>query len=224
MDEGAAAWSKLGSTMSLPSVVRDEIEQLKLELRDLKLEVSRDLMALRGSIESIVEQLGGIVDKHHSMVTRVEGLEVRAQGIGAVQNENPFNAFAYVSLEELEDSQKLNSMEWEELVQQPEVTVEPVGPDLSEEDSSDKEFDVLESSDEDVAAYFIDRMKSYIDEHGQVFNNVMYAKVMGGRPSFNPNVKKLIKAAIEADDFFDFVKVDKFRSVIYRAGTEPEIQ
>jgi len=46
MDEGAAAWSSLGSNMNLPSTMRDEMDKLRLELRDLKLEVAKDLMEL----------------------------------------------------------------------------------------------------------------------------------------------------------------------------------
>ena len=104
MDESAAAWSGLGSSMNLPSAMREEIEQLKLELRDLKLEVARDL-ELKETVSSVIGDLVSFVDKQKSLLTRVEGLEARAQGAMPIINHNDqFNAFAYVSLDELENN------------------------------------------------------------------------------------------------------------------------
>ena len=92
--------------MNLPSAMREEIEQLKLELRDLKLEVAKDLMELKETVSSVIGDLVSFIDKQKSLLTRVEGLETRAQGaIPMGSHKDQFNAFAYVSLDELEPSE-----------------------------------------------------------------------------------------------------------------------
>ena len=89
--------------MALPSTIREEVSQMQIELRDMKLQLAKDIMELREVLSSVAVELTGVMDKHKSLLTRIEGLEVRAQGIGYPSSKDEFNAFAYVQLDELED-------------------------------------------------------------------------------------------------------------------------
>lgn len=221
-DDGASAWSSLGSTMSLPSTVRDELEQLRLEIRDIKLEVSRDIMEMKGTMESIVSQLSSVVEKHQAMLTRIEGLEIRAQTISPMSNKDEFNAFAYVSLDELEDSLGVNEDVLSARVDVKQLEEQPNGADVNEELPTDKSLGNEESSTEEVARVFVEQLRGYVAANGSVHNNVMYSKVTGKRQKFAPEVKALIKQLIADDSYFALVKVDKFRSLIYAAENPPE--
>ena len=221
-DDGASAWSGLGSTMSLPSTVRDEMERLRLEIRDIKLEVSRDIMELRGTVDEIVGQLAGVIGKHQSMLTRIEGLEIRAQTIAPVSTKDEFNAFAYVSLDELEDSLGVNEGVLEARVDVKQLEEQPNGAEVNEELPTDKSLDDEESSTEEIARNFVEQLRAHIAVNGSVHNNVMYSKVTGKKQKFAPEVKALIKQLIADDDYFESVKVDQFRSLIYAAENPPE--
>lgn len=220
MDESAAAWSGLGSSMNLPSAMKEEIERLKLELRDLKLEVSRDLMELKETVSSVIGDLVSVIERQKSLLTRVEGLESRAQGAMVIASpKDQFNAFAYVSLDELEDSTSL-SEELEEEISSPE---QPVGPDASDELIADKDADeVRVLSDEDIAAEFLEVVLAHIDEVGGVLNNILFTKLWKGDESASPSVKKLVKAALVADETIDIHKLSKLRGLYYRTGGDPD--
>ncbi len=219
MDESAAAWSELGSSMNLPSAMKEEMERLKLELRDLKLEVSRDLMELKDTVSSVIGDLVAVIERQKSLLTRVEGLESRAQG--AVTPSSPkdaFNAFAYVSLEELEDSNALS----EELDLPIEEDEQPVGPTPSDETIADKSSDEIRTlSDEDVAAEFLDTVFAHIDEVGGVLNNILFTKLWKGDEPATPAIKKLVKAALMADETIDIHNLSKLRGLYYRTGGDP---
>ena len=47
-EDVTSVWSNLGTSMGVPSVVREELEKLRVELRDAKLEVARDIAEDRG--------------------------------------------------------------------------------------------------------------------------------------------------------------------------------
>ena len=56
-------WSGLGSSMGVSSVVREELEKLRVELRDTKLEVARDISELREVIHNIGIEMEQVVQK-----------------------------------------------------------------------------------------------------------------------------------------------------------------
>ena len=109
-EDVTSVWSNLGTSMGVPSVVREELEKLRVELRDAKLEVARDIAELREVIASLSREMEGVVQRNLSLMTRLEGLESRAQHLsGGLSNE--FNAFAYVSMDELEYSEEEENLE-----------------------------------------------------------------------------------------------------------------
>lgn len=82
MEPSGNAWSTLGSSMLLPSTLSAAIEQLKLSLRDMSLEHATTTAGLKLEIA----ELRG---------------ELRALGRTSREDKDEFNAFAYVSPEEI---------------------------------------------------------------------------------------------------------------------------
>ena len=224
MEESAAAWSGLGSSMNLPSAMREEIEQLKLELRDLKLEVAKDLMELKETVSSVIGDLVSFIDKQKSLLTRVEGLETRAQGaIPMGSHKDQFNAFAYVSLDELEPSEIIIEDLSEQEGNAPVEELQPVGSALVEKEGTNKDDDEVRMlSDEDLAAEFLEIVYAHIDEVGGVLNNVLFSKLWEREDSPSPEVKKLVKDALIADEGIDYHKLSKLRGLYFRTGGDPD--
>lgn len=212
MEDGASAWSNLGSSMALPSTIREEVNQLQLELRDMKLQVAKDLMDLKDALSTIAGELSSVMDKHKSLLTRIEGLEVRAQGIGYPATKDEFNAFAYVQIDELED---FNDDTGEVLEGSEEIVVE-----AEESVDSDNPSEVV-LGDEDVAAIFYGVVKEIIENDGGILNNNLHHKYPEGYENTKV-VKSLVKRAIESDEDISAHKIDKFRTFYYRSGEDPE--
>lgn len=213
MEDGASAWAGLGLSMALPSTIREEVNQLQLELRDMKLQVAKDLMELKDTLSTIAGELSGVMDKHKSLLTRIEGLEVRAQGIGYPATKDEFNAFAYVQLDELEGSEIAYEDESEDSLEIVEESVES-------DDSLQEPEGAL--TDEDVAAIFYDAIRTAIDTDGGVLNNNMHRKYPEGYEN-TKGVKALVKSALEVDEGISQHKIDKFRTLYYRTGEDPEL-
>ena len=212
MEDGASAWSSLGSSMALPSTIREEVSQMQIELRDMKLQLAKDIMELREVLSSVAVELTGVMDKHKSLLTRIEGLEVRAQGIGYPSSKDEFNAFAYVQLDELEDFNE----DTEEVL---EASEENVVEEEESDDSPELPEEVL--GDEDVAAIFYEVVKRTIETDGGILNNNLHHKYPDGYENTKV-VKSLVKKAIESDDSISAHKIDKFRTFYYRTGEDPE--
>ena len=219
MDEGAAAWSSLGSNMNLPSTMRDEMNKLRLELRDLKLEVAKDLMELKETVSSVIGDMMSIVDRQKSLLTRVEGLETRAQGnpvAVASSPSDPFNAFAYVGMDELVEDFTEDIEESQEVA----ITEEqPAGSELSEGNHTIKDNEVEKDlSDEDLAAKFLTQVYEHIDDVGGVLNNVLFTKLWREEVEATPSIKKLVKAGLVADETIELYKLSKLRGLYHRVG------
>ena len=56
--------------MNLPSAMKEEMDNLKLELRDLKLSVSKDLMELRTTVDSVIGDMISLIERQKSLLTR----------------------------------------------------------------------------------------------------------------------------------------------------------
>lgn len=223
MDESAAAWSGLGSSMNLPSAMREEIEQLKLELRDLKLEVARDLMELKETVSSVIGDLVSFVDKQKSLLTRVEGLEARAQGAMPIVNQNDqFNAFAYVSLNELENNVEIEGV-FPDDVTSHNVKVQPVGSENGDENEDNEVTDEeISLSEEDTAALFLEEVYAHIDDVGGILNNVLFSKLWKKDEAPSKRVKQLVKDALLADEDIEYHKLSKLRGLYHRTGGDPD--
>ena len=117
------------------------------------------MMELKETVSSVIGDLVSFVDKQKSLLTRVEGLEARAQGAMPIINHNDqFNAFAYVSLDELENNDQ-NSDVSPDVDVSHNVDVQPVGSENSDENDDNEVADEgLTLSEEDTAALFLEEV------------------------------------------------------------------
>ena len=221
MNDGGAAWSGLGSSMNLPSAMKEEMDNLKLELRDLKLDVAKDLMELRDTVDSVIGDMISLIERQRSLLTRVEGLEARAQSgvsVGPLPSD-PFNVFAYIGMDEIEGSTE----EIAEVESTAITEVEPDGSNSSDEVEPDKgDGGVRVFSDEDLAASFLDLVGEHIDEVGGILNNVLFSKLWRREEEVTPEIKKLVKAGLKADETLLLHKLSKLRGLYYRKGGDPD--
>lgn len=218
-----SVWSNLGNSMGVPSVVREELEKMRIELRDAKLEVARDISELREVLASLSKEMEGVVQRHLSLMTRLEGLESRAQTLsGGLSGE--FNAFAYVQLDELEpeNSEEVVPSEFEEVVPE---SADKLRSQPPEEEGTDKDIPVVEKNsdltDEDIAYMVYESVLSDITDSGGVLNNQLHLRYPDGTKG-NPTTKKLIKELLASNPEVSVHKLDKFRSLYHRTGVDPD--
>ena len=225
-DDVTSVWSNLGSSMGVSSVVREELEKLRVELRDTKLEVARDISELREVIHNIGIEMEQVVQRSLSLMTRLEGLESRAQSLsGGLTSE--FNAFAYATLDELEPEYS-EEEENESNSEVEEVAVEELRSDPPEEKPAVKDISVDEEnsevadwSTEDVVAHVLGRVNEDIDSLGGVLNNQLHLRYPQGIKG-TPETKRMVKEVLAEDESIQTHKLDKFRSLYYRAGDNPD--
>lgn len=218
-----SVWSNLGNSMGVPSVVREELEKLRIELRDAKLEVARDISELREVLTSLSKEMEGVVQRHLSLMTRLEGLETRAQTLSGGLSSD-FNAFAYVQLDELEPeySEEVVPSEFEEVVPEP---TDRLRTQPSEEEVTDKDVHVVEENseltDEDIAYMVYESVLGEIADSGGVLNNQLHLRYPEGTKG-NPATKKLVKELLASNSEVSIHKLDKFRSLYHKTGADPD--
>lgn len=212
--------------MGVSSVVREELEKLRVELRDTKLEVARDISELREVVRNIGVDMEQVVQRSLSLMTRLEGLESRAQSLsGGLTTE--FNAFAYASLDELESEySEGNENESNSLAEF--SGDEELRSDRSEESDAVKDISVDEEyseaaewSTEDIVAHVLEQVNADISSIGGVLNNQLHLRYPDGIKG-TPESKKLLKEILASDETIELHKLDKFRSLYYRAGEDPD--
>mgnify|MGYP005994955735 CR=1 FL=1 len=207
MEEGGSVWGNLGMNMSLPSTVREDIERMKLELRDLKLMVSKDIVELRDTVVDLNRRVANLIDRQSSLLTRIEGLEVRAQNVGVSKLSEEFNAFAYVGLDEiLEDPEDDGA-----------VMIENV-----EEEEEEEEFDEVVAAEKIYVT-----VKNRVIEDGCILNNklhTLYGDALGkDSDKVTKKVKDFVKELLSDDrDVIALKKLDRFRTLYYRDGEDPD--
>lgn len=205
MEEGGSVWGNLGMNMSLPSTVREDIERMKLELRDLKLMVSKDIVELRDTVVELNQRIANLIDRQSSLLTRIEGLEVRAQNVGVSKLSDEFNAFAYVGLDEiLEDPEDDGA-----------VMIENV-------EEEEEEFDEVVAAEKIYVA-----VKGRVIEDGCILNNklhTLYGEALGkDSDKVTKKVKDFVKELLSDDrDVIALKKLDRFRTLYYRVGEDPD--
>lgn len=217
-EDVTSVWSNLGTSMGVPSVVREELEKLRVELRDAKLEVARDIAELREVIASLSREMEGVVQRNLSLMTRLEGLESRAQHLsGGLSNE--FNAFAYVSMDELEYSEEEENLE--EMGEDDTLRSHPV-----EEENAVKvvpaQEEFSEWSNEDIVAHVLERVvEEIVVGNGAVLNNQIHLRYPEGiKP--NKETKALLKTMLSDYDGIASTKIDKFRTLYYKEGEDSD--
>lgn len=212
--------------MGVSSVVREELEKLRVELRDTKLAVARDISELREVIHNIGVEMEQVVQRSLSQMTRLEGLESRAQSLsGGLTSE--FNAFAYATLDELEpeyseEVQNEGNSELEEIAAEQLRSDPPEEKPAVKDISGDEEnSEVIEWGTEDVVAHVLGRVSEDIDNLGGVLNNQLHLRYPEGIKG-SPTTKRMLKELLAEDETIEIHKLDKFRSLYYRAGDDPD--
>jgi hypothetical protein len=217
----SSVWSNLGSSMGVPSVVREELEKLRIEVRDVKLQVARDISELREVISSLSNEMDSVVQRHLSLMTRLEGLESRAQTLsGGLSGD--FNAFAYVQLDELQEENSEESVvsEFEEVVPEPVDRLRSQPAEVKADDKIVPNEENSDLTDEDIAYMVYTKVKEDIASIGGVLNNQLHLRYPEGVKG-NPTTKKLVKGLLDSDDDVSVHKLDKFRSLYYTNGDDP---
>jgi len=208
--------------MGVPSVVREELEKLRIEVRDVKLQVARDISELREVISSLSNEMDSVVQRHLSLMTRLEGLESRAQSLsGGMSGE--FNAFAYVQLDELqeENSEEGEVPEFEEVVREPVDRLRSQPAEVEYDDKPIYDEENSDLTDEDIAYMVYAKVKGDITNLGGVLNNQLHLRYPEGVKG-NQATKKLVKSLLDSDDDVSIHKLDKFRSLYYESGDDPD--
>lgn len=216
MEDVTSVWSNLGSGMGMAPQVRDELEKMRVEIRDIKLSVAKDITELREVVGKIGFELDRVISKQLSIMTRIEGLESRAQTIGSVSGE--FNAFAYVQLDELELSNEQENQLLEERA------IDPVQPDGSEEVEvvdTNNAVEEKEISDEEIALQLYDTVLHAIEVDGGILNNRMHSKYPAGL-EVTSGAKKLLKGYLLENSEVELSKRDRFRTLYYKKGGDAD--
>ena len=192
MEEIGNAWSALGSEMNLPSVLRQEIELLKLSLRDLTLKYQSDIAMLREEVSSLREKAK----------SSYESIEERL---------DEFNVYSFLSPEEVgivpEDTVEM------EVVESIHVKGNVAPPPVV---ATGEWWE--ENSAEDLGVLAFDKLLLLIEEKGGVLNNRIWSELCPRSFKADKVAKKVLKEAIADSDDIESVKVDKIRSFLYKSG------
>lgn len=192
MEDVSNAWSALGSEMNLPSVLREEIELLKLSLRDLTLKYQSDIAMLREEVSSL----------RAKAKSSYESIEERL---------DEFNVYSFLSPEEIgivpEDTVEM------EVVESIHVKGNVAPPPVVDTGEWWEE-----NSAEDLGVMAFDKLLLLIEEKGGVLNNRIWSELCPRSFKADKVAKKVLKEAIAESDEIESVKVDKIRSFLYKAG------
>ena len=122
-------------------------------------------------------------------------------------------------MSEIEDS----TIEIEEVETPAIIEVQPNGSNSSDELETNKDSGVVRVfSDEDLAASFLELVGKHIDDVGGILNNVLFSKLWRREEEVTPEIKKLVKAGLVADDTIILHKLSKLRGLYYRKGGDPD--
>lgn len=192
MDEAGNAWSALGSEMNLPSVLREEIEMLKLSLRDLTLKYQTEIAILK-------EELAEIRD---ASKTKYDSIEERL---------DEFNVYSFLSPEEV-------GIVPEDTVEMEVVESIHVKGNVAPPPQKSKEEWWESNSGEELGVIAFDKLLLLIDEKGGVLNNRIWSELCPRTFKADKVAKKILKEAIAESEDIESVKVDKIRSFLYKTG------
>ena len=131
-------------------------------------------------------------------------------------------------LQYLDQQKDLEKEENESNSEVEEVVVEELRSDPPEEKPAVKDIsvdeensEVIEWGTEDVVAYVLERVNEDIDSLGGVLNNQLYLRYPEGIKG-TPETKRMLKELLAEDETIESHKLDKFRSLYYRTGDDPD--
>jgi hypothetical protein len=197
MEPSGNAWSTLGSSMLLPSTLSAAIEQLKLSLRDMSLEHATTTAGLKLEIA----ELRG---------------ELRALGRTSREDKDEFNAFAYVSPEEIG------------------IVTEIVKPDMTgvkrvsgfvvpAPELEDIVADAVEVpirwwdglDEEGITFELANLVVEHVSHSGPILNNRLWKDVYPEGLEITKGMKSGVKKILAAVSGVSYHKVDTFRGMYY---------
>jgi len=205
MDPSGDAWSVLGSSMSLPSTLSNEIAKLKLALRDVVLAHATSVATLTNEIAELRGELAGIGK--------------------IMQNDDSedFNGFAYVSPEELGIVTEIVKPDMSD-VRHVKGFIAPVPEEdtIEEEDPTEVVINWWDGMDEEGISYELANLVvEHVAKNGGVQNNqfwnVVYPKGLEVTKGMKSNVKNILAEL----DNISFVKLDRLRGLYYNSKEDP---
>ena len=239
--------------MLLPSKLRDEISQLRIMIRDLSIETSNALTALRNELESKIGMVDGAVTSLRESLDTVNSkaayLEERISGIKvnveqAAEQVDEFNLYSFVDpvdlgieveeeelvpLEEI-DGLELKYVESGFIAPAPSQTeildVQPAGSEVVSARSEEEPSYWWDDMDEAaIADELVGLIDDYISKNGPVMNNQVSKKIYPDEIVLTSGIKNNIKEILKSDDCpFDSYVVDKFRRLYHKdAGNGAEV-
>jgi hypothetical protein len=202
MESSGNAWSTLGSSMLLPSTLNSAIEQLKLALRDLSLEHATTTAGLKLEIA----ELRG---------------ELKAIGRTSREDEDEFNAFAYVSPEEVGIVTEIVKPDMTGVRRVSGFTA-PV-PELKETvvDSVDVPMHWWDGLDEEGITFELANLVvEHVARSGPILNNRLWKDVYPEGLEVTKGMKSGIKKILTAVSGVSYHQVDTFRGMYYDSNME----
>jgi hypothetical protein len=214
MDPSGDAWSVLGSSMSLPSTLSNEIEKLKLALRDVVLAHATNVATLTNEIAELRGELAGI-------------------GRTTQNNDSDdFNGFAYVSPEELgivteivepdmTDVRRVSGFIAPVPVVEDPVVEDTVVEDTVVEDPVEVVINWWDGLDEEGITFELANLVvEHITHHGPILNNRLWNDVYPKDLEITKKMKNGVKKILAEVGGVSFQQVDTFRGIYHDSNEE----
>jgi hypothetical protein len=209
MDPSGDAWSVLGSSMSLPSTLSNEIEKLKLALRDVVLAHATNVATLTNEIAELRGELAGI-------------------GRTTQNNDSDdFNGFAYVSPEELGIVTEIVEPDMTDVrrvsgfIAPVPVVEDPVVEDTVVEDPVEVVINWWDGLDEEGITFELANLVvEHITHHGPILNNRLWNDVYPKDLEITKKMKNGVKKILAEVGGVSFQQVDTFRGIYHDSNEE----
>jgi hypothetical protein len=209
MDPSGDAWSVLGSSMSLPSTLSNEIEKLKLALRDVVLAHATNVATLTNEIAELRGELAGI-------------------GRTTQNNDSDdFNGFAYVSPEELGIVTEIVEPDMTDVrrvsgfIAPVPVVEDTVVEDTVVEDPVEVVINWWDGLDEEGITFELANLVvEHITHHGPILNNRLWNDVYPKDLEITKKMKNGVKKILAEVGGVSFQQVDTFRGIYHDSNEE----
>lgn len=202
MEEAGGAWASLGKGMILPSNLKDQINELKMIVRDMNLTHSKDITMMKNEIA----ELKGII----SGMNMVKGSDEKEE----------YNVFAYVDPSEVGIVTEIVKPDMSDVrrVKGFEVTVENIPEEPSPVDVPVNWWDGLD--EKGISFELANLVVEYVAKHGGVINNRIWKKVYPENLEVTKPMKINVKKILGSLDSISFMQIDKLRGLYYSSKRE----
>jgi len=206
MDGAGSAWSSLGGGMILPSKLKEEIENLKLLVRDMRLVYEAELNMMKNEMLSMREEIGAIKNLK-------------------TEEKEEYNVFAYVDPSEVGIVTEVNDDRSDvKHVKGFVVPPLPVENDEVAEPADDPtmvEVHWWDGLDEDGISFELaNLLVEHIVRDGGIMNNRVWAEVYPRGLKVTKKMKSSVKRILDEIDAVSYVQVDRLRGLYFDTNKE----